>query len=152
MCLLGEVDRLGRRIGARAGDDRCLLADRADGDAEELESLVFGQRRRLTRSAGDDDPVGAVLEEVVRERCAKRWKSTAPSSWNGVTIAVSTSLEHRTHCRVVECLQHSVVMLKEFKDFMRGNLVELAVALFWPGVCCCRSSFVDDLIALTTAA
>ena len=65
---LGEVHRLGGRVRARAGDDGRPLADGADGDAEELEALVFGQRRRLARRAGDDETVRAVVDEMVRER------------------------------------------------------------------------------------
>ena len=34
----------------------------------ELEPLVVGERRRLAGRAGDDEPVGAVVDEVARER------------------------------------------------------------------------------------
>ena len=38
-----------------------------DRDLEELELLVVGERRRLAGRAADDDPVGAVLDEELRE-------------------------------------------------------------------------------------
>ena len=43
------------------------LADRLERGAEEVEPLVVGERRALAGRAGDDDPVGAVVDEVARE-------------------------------------------------------------------------------------
>ena len=69
MCLLGQMHGFGRGIRAGTGDDRCVLADGADRNAEELDSLVFRERWGLAGRSGHDDAVGAVLDEVVRERC-----------------------------------------------------------------------------------
>ncbi len=65
--LLGEVDGMRGRVRARARDDRCLLADRLERSAEEIEPLGIGERRALAGRPGDDDPVGAVGDEVPRE-------------------------------------------------------------------------------------
>ena len=54
-------------VRARSGDHRRALTERVDRDAEELESLVVGEGRALPGGARDDDPVGAVLDEVLRK-------------------------------------------------------------------------------------
>src|SRR5207248_3873961 len=53
---------------AGAGNDGGAIPDRPERDADQLEPLVVGEGRRLARGAGDDEPVRAVLDEVVRER------------------------------------------------------------------------------------
>ena len=65
---LGQLHGLGRVVGAGAGDD--ALAGRAlgDGELDQPELLVFGQRRGLAGGAGDDEAVGAVLREVPHQR------------------------------------------------------------------------------------
>ena len=55
------------RVRAGAGDDRRRVADRLERGAEQVEALRVGQRRALAGRAGDDDAVGAVLDEVARE-------------------------------------------------------------------------------------
>ena len=55
------------RVRAGAGDDRRVVADRLERGAEEVEPLVVGERRALAGRAGDDDAVGAVLDEVPRQ-------------------------------------------------------------------------------------
>ena len=56
------------RVRARAGDDGGVVADRLERRAEQVEPLAVGQRRALAGRPGDDDAVGAVLDEVARER------------------------------------------------------------------------------------
>ena len=41
--------------------------DSLDRGAKEVEPLLVGEGRALAGRAGDDDPVGAVLDEVARE-------------------------------------------------------------------------------------
>jgi hypothetical protein len=57
-----------RRVGAGAGDDGGGVADRLDRGADQVEPLLVGERRALARRAGDDQAVGAVRDEVARER------------------------------------------------------------------------------------
>ena len=64
-----EVDRMGGRIRTRAGDHGGAVADGAERNADELEPLVVGERRRLAGRAGDDETVRAVLDEMVRQSC-----------------------------------------------------------------------------------
>ena len=45
---------------------------------------------RLARRAGDHDAVVAVVDEVASRSAAVPSRSTEPSSWNAVAIAVST--------------------------------------------------------------
>ena len=79
-----------RRVRARAGDDRRAVADRADGDPD-------SSNRSSSESVGDSPVVPATTmpSEPFSTRwwasSAKRWKSTEPSSRNGVTIAVRTA-------------------------------------------------------------
>jgi hypothetical protein len=63
----GQVDRMRSRVRARSGDHRRTATERVDRDAEELESLVVGEGRALPGGPRDDDPVGAVLDEVLRK-------------------------------------------------------------------------------------
>ena len=74
-------------VGAGAGDDRDR--DRLDDRGEQRQPLVVGQRRRLARRAGDDEPVVAVLLQLAGQR-GGGVEIERPSSSNGVTIAVST--------------------------------------------------------------
>ena len=55
------------RVRARAGDHRRLPAHRVDCGREELDPLCVGERRRLAGRPGDDNAVGAVLDEVRAE-------------------------------------------------------------------------------------
>ena len=64
----GEVDGVLGRVRARAGDDGRAIADLVDGGLVQLETLVVRERRRLARRPGDDEPVGAVRDEVRGER------------------------------------------------------------------------------------
>ena len=41
--------------------------ERVDGDAEELEPLVVAEGGALPGRAGDDEPIGTTLDEVLRE-------------------------------------------------------------------------------------
>ena len=66
--LLGQVDRVARVVGACACDHGRAIADLVQRRAEELEALVVGERRGLPGRAGDDEAVGAVGDEVARER------------------------------------------------------------------------------------
>ena len=61
--LARQVDRVGRRVRAGAGDDGGAVADGAEGDPDQLDALVVGERRRLAGRACDDDPVGAVIDQ-----------------------------------------------------------------------------------------
>ena len=63
----GQVDRMRSGVRARSGDHRRALAESVDRDAEELESLVVGEGRALPCGARDDDPVGAVLDQMLRK-------------------------------------------------------------------------------------
>ena len=55
------------RVRARSGDDVRAAADSVDGDTEELEPLVVGERRALAGCPSDDETVGAAVGEVLRE-------------------------------------------------------------------------------------
>jgi hypothetical protein len=65
--LLGQVDGVGCRIRPCPGDDGRVVADGLDRGAEELEPLVVGEVRALAGRPGNDDAVGAVLDEVARQ-------------------------------------------------------------------------------------
>ena len=65
---LGQVDRVARVVGAGAGDDGRAVADLLQRGGEELEALVVRERRRLPGRAGDDEAVGAVVDEMARQR------------------------------------------------------------------------------------
>ena len=65
--LLRELRGVVRVIRARAGDDGCAAADSLHGGGEELELLVIRERRALPCRAGDDDAVGAVVDEIDRK-------------------------------------------------------------------------------------
>src|SRR6266550_4433746 len=65
--LTRQVDGVSGGVGAGAGDDGAAPAQRVDGDAEELEPLVIGEVRALPGGAGDDEPIGTTLDEVLRE-------------------------------------------------------------------------------------
>jgi hypothetical protein len=56
-----------RVVRARAGDDGRLARALGDGELDEPQVLLIGQRRRLARRRGDDDAVGAVRADVVQE-------------------------------------------------------------------------------------
>jgi len=58
------VDRFGGVVVAGAGDDRVLGADRALGDAIELELLVLIEGWALAGGAGDDEAVVAGGDQV----------------------------------------------------------------------------------------
>ena len=50
------------------GDDRVRRSNLVQGDLVERESLVVREGRRLSRRSGDDEAVGAVLDQVPAER------------------------------------------------------------------------------------
>ena len=52
------------RVRSGAGDDGRPLAHRLERGAEQVEPLAVRQRRALAGRAGDDDPVGAVVDQV----------------------------------------------------------------------------------------
>ena len=53
-----------RGVRAGPGDHRGAIADRIDCGRDQLEALVVRECRRLAGRGGDDEPVGAVLDEV----------------------------------------------------------------------------------------
>ena len=59
---------MARVVRARARDDGRAVADLVERRGVELEALVVGERRALPGRAGDDEAVGAVVDEVARER------------------------------------------------------------------------------------
>ena len=69
----GEVHGVLGRVRAGAGDDGRPVADLVERGLVEREALVVGERRRLAGRPGHDEPVGAVLDEVRRER-AEAWR------------------------------------------------------------------------------
>ena len=56
------------RVRARAGDDRGPVADLVHRRGVELQPLLVGEVRALACGAGDHEPVGAVIDQVARER------------------------------------------------------------------------------------
>ena len=66
--LLGEVDRVGGRVRPGAGDHRATVAHGLDRRRVECHPLLVRQSRRLAGRARYDDPVRAVVEEVIGER------------------------------------------------------------------------------------
>src|SRR6266508_3747808 len=60
-----ELVRFTRQVNGVSGGVRAGAGD--DGDAEELEPLVVAESRALAGGAGDDEPVGTTLDEVLRE-------------------------------------------------------------------------------------
>ena len=69
---------------------RCAVADLVERRLVERERSSSVSVGASPVVPGDDDAVGAVVDEVAR-RAAERSMSTAPSASNGVTIAVRTS-------------------------------------------------------------
>jgi hypothetical protein len=63
VCLGRQLRGVGGVVRARAGDDRGPVAHGVDCGREELELLPVAQRRALARGAGDDEAVGAVIDE-----------------------------------------------------------------------------------------
>ena len=62
-----QVDGVSGGVGAGVGDNGAAPAERVDGDPEELEPLVVAERGTLPGGAGDDQPIGTTLDEVLRE-------------------------------------------------------------------------------------
>src|SRR6185312_2847450 len=62
-----QVNGVSSGVGAGAGDNGATPAERVDGDAEELEPLVVAEGGALAGGAGDDQPIGTTLDEVLRE-------------------------------------------------------------------------------------
>jgi hypothetical protein len=62
-----QVDGMRGGVGAGAGDDGATAVERVDGDTEELEPLVVAEGGTLPGRAGDDEPVGTTLDQVLRE-------------------------------------------------------------------------------------
>src|ERR671937_1847109 len=65
--LAGEVDGVRGVVRPGGGYNGAAPAQRVHGDAEELEPLVVGEGRPLPRGAGNDEPIGTTVEEVLRE-------------------------------------------------------------------------------------
>jgi hypothetical protein len=84
------VDGVSGGVGAGSGDDGAAPAQGVDGDAEQLEPLVVGEVGALPGGAGDHEPIGTTLDEVLRE-LAEALEVDRPSRPNGVTTAVRTS-------------------------------------------------------------
>ena len=157
---LGQVDRVARVVRARAGDDRGAAADLVHGRSYRGEALVVGERRRLAGRAGDDEPVGAVLDEVAGERA------------EGVEVDGAVRPERRDD-RGQDLAEHDgslyagaatptvaatwTVETREARNdpdaagvqgfVLRGNIVELAIA-FVMGVAFAAvvNSLVDNLV------
>src|SRR5919201_1812407 len=62
-----KVDGMGSGVGAGTRDDGRAPTEGVDGDAEELEPLVVAESGALAGRRGDDEPIGATLDEVLRE-------------------------------------------------------------------------------------
>ena len=88
---------MARVVGAGAGDDGRAVADLVERGGVELEPLVVGERRALARRAGDDEAVGAVVDEVARERA------------EAVEIDRAVSLERR-HDRGQHLAEHPPIL------------------------------------------
>ncbi len=65
--LLRQVDGVARVIGPGSGDDGRPVADGVQCGLVEREALVVGECRRLAGRPRDDEPVGAVVDEVGRQ-------------------------------------------------------------------------------------
>ena len=65
--LLGELDRVGRGVGADAGDHGRPVAHGVLDGGEDRAVLLGGRGRRLARRTGDDDAVVAVVDQVGRD-------------------------------------------------------------------------------------
>src|SRR5206468_380039 len=63
----GQVNGVSGGVGAGAGDNGAAAAQGIDGDTEELEPLVVGEVGALAGGPGDHEPIGATLDEVLRE-------------------------------------------------------------------------------------
>ena len=65
--LLGEMHRVGGGVRAGAGDHGRPPADLVDGRLPQLDLLLVRERRRLAGGGADDDPVGAVVDQLGAE-------------------------------------------------------------------------------------
>ena len=146
-----ELVRAGRevygvvgRVRARTGHDRRAVADLVERSLVQPEALVVRERRRLARRPRHDEAVRAVRDEMRRERPERP------------VVDRAVALERRDdrgqdlaeHVRSLRDRKAGPSMLTEFRDFlMRGNLVELAVALVMGlAFAALISSFVDNLV------
>jgi hypothetical protein len=66
--LLRQVDRVRRRVGSGACDDGATARSDVDCGPIERHALGVGKGRRLTGCPGDDDAVGAVVEQEAAQR------------------------------------------------------------------------------------
>jgi hypothetical protein len=66
--LLGQLDAVGRRVAADAGDHGRLVTDGVLDDTQDVAHLGHAAGRALPRRAAHHDAVMAVLEEVVGDR------------------------------------------------------------------------------------
>ena len=64
---LGHANRVARVVRAGAREDGGPVADRVDPGPDQVDPLVVVERRALARRPGDDDPVGAVVDEILRD-------------------------------------------------------------------------------------
>src|SRR3954454_4661313 len=62
-----QVNGVSGGVRPGAGDNGASPAQSVHGDTEELEPLVVGEVGALTGGAGDDQPIGTTLDEVLRE-------------------------------------------------------------------------------------
>ena len=106
--LLRQVDGVRGRVRPRAGDDRRPVADRRDRRPQELEPLLVGERRRLTGRAGDDDPVGSVLDEEPAELLV------------AVVVDTTVGVEGR-HRRGQDLAEHATILLPRPRGHPTGS-------------------------------
>ena len=120
---------MGGRVRAGAGDDRRAVADGVDDGGVELELLLVGERRRLARRPGDDQPVRAVVDEelgqlaelvevdraVGMERRHARGEDLAEHDFrNAITINPDYSFAHQNLARLLKKKGDARGALQEF--------------------------------------
>ena len=99
-----QVHRVVGRVRSRPGHDGRAVADLVDSRLVQREALVVGERRRLSCRACDDEPVGAVRDEVRGERAER------------LDVDRAVLLERRAD-RGQDLTQHDVIL----RDGRRGS-------------------------------
>ncbi len=102
---LGELDRLGGRVAAGAGDDRDAAARMLDRNADQLLVLVEVDRRRFARGADHDDAVGALLHVPVDQLAKARQVEPAVFQHRG-DDRYKASCNHGRDSSASECWRH----------------------------------------------